>query len=67
MVGLVLLSGFVCCSLAVRVERRVVSVLTLGADCTALRESAAHHSISLMSPTLGVLDPLWTVVNCSAS
>ncbi len=62
-----LLSGFVRCPLVVRVESRVVSVLTLRADSTALRERADHRSISLMSPTLGVLDPLWTFVNCSAS
>ncbi len=67
LVRLVLLSGFMRCSLAVKVEIRVLSVLTLATDSTALREWADHCSIFIMSPTFGVLDPLWTVVTYRAS
>ncbi len=67
LVGLELLSIFVRCPLAVRIEGRVGSVLTLRTGCTALRERADQRGISFTSPTLGVFDPLWTFVHCSSS
>ncbi len=67
LVRLVLLGSFIRCPLAVRVEGRVVSFLTLRTSCTAFGERADHRGITLMSPVLDVFHPLWTVLGCSTS
>ena len=53
-----LLGSFARFPLVVRIQGRVISVLKFRTGCTALRERADHRGISLMSPTLGVFDPL---------
>ncbi len=62
-----LLGSLVRCLLAVRIEGRVFSFLTLRTGCTAFGERADHRGIPLVSPALDVFYPLWTVFRCSAS
>ena len=62
-----LLGSLVRCPLAVRIEGRVVSFLTLRTGCTAFGKRADHRVIPLVSPALDVFRPLWTVLGCSAS
>ena len=61
MIRLVFISCFVCHPLALRIGRRVFSVLTLRADSTALTERAYHRRIPIISLTLDVLCPLCTI------
>ncbi len=62
----VLLGSLVRCPLAVRIGRRVFSVLKLRTGCTALEDRADHCGISFISPTLNVYHNLWTVSHCDA-